>query len=167
MASQIQVVNRQRLVKINSKWFKSAVNQLFEATLDNLNKKPVAFLSKSLLNKLKLRGVLSVAIVNNKEIQKLNKQWRGKDYATDVLSFQFDLDETSLDLSQEFGELVISAQKAEEQAVQFGHSLERELAFLFVHGLLHILGFDHERKEDEKLMLARQREILNNCGFSR
>lgn len=167
MTAQLQILNRQRQVKVNMSSFKKAAAQIFKATLENLKEKPVEFLSKTQLDCLNENGILSVALVSNKEIQKLNKQWRGKDYATDVLSFELTLEPELLGIPFEFGELVISAQKAEEQAAEYGHSFERELAFLFVHGLLHVLGFDHESKKEEKEMFGRQKEILSLCGFKR
>jgi probable rRNA maturation factor len=67
----------------------------------------------------------------------------------------------------EMGELIISAEKAQEQAEEYGHSFEREMAFLFVHGCLHVLGFDHLTKAEEKEMFSRQKQILDSCGFKR
>ena len=113
-----------------------------------------------------------VELVSNQKIRKLNEQWRGKDYATDVLSFPLIFDGGSAqfmpqmaDSEMELGEIIISVEKAVEQANEYGHSFERELAFLFVHGLLHIIGFDHETKEDEREMFSRQTEVLNCLGF--
>jgi len=167
MASHVQLRNRQRRVKIDSKWFAEAAERLFESVLDNVKKRPVSFLDLEQLDDLSAAAILSVAIVSNKEIQKLNKEWRQKDYPTDVLSFTLELSADFEGVPFEMGELIISAEKAAEQAIEYGHSLERELAFLFVHGCLHVLGFDHETKADEKDMFGRQKEILNACGFLR
>ncbi len=169
MASQLLITNRQRRVKLDTKWFKKAAVQLFAGTLDNLKKRPAPFIKDAKRKKLQESAHLSVVIVSNKEIQKLNNKWRGKNYATDVLSFPLEEEESFMDLGLPFeiGELIISAEKAVEQAEEYGHSLERELSFLFVHGLLHILGFDHESKEGEKDMFSRQKEILSACGYTR
>ena len=109
--------------------------------------------------------LIDVSIVNNEEIHKINKQYRHVDRPTDVISFAFldDKDEViqadnSLPIS--LGQIIISYEKAETQAVEFGHSLRREMSFLFVHGLLHLLGFDHMNEEDEEKMFKTQDEIL-------
>lgn len=167
MASQVQVTNRQRKLKLDSKWFTEAAQQLLDAVLDNVKKNPPEFLSDEEIDNLLDFGILSVAVVSNKEIQKLNKEWRKKDYATDVLSFPLDLNVNEDGVPFEMGELIISAEKAQEQAEEYGHSFEREMAFLFVHGCLHVLGFDHTNKAEEKEMFGRQKQILNSCGYKR
>ncbi len=167
MASHVQVFNRQRRVKIDSKWFARAAEELFIAVLDNVKKKPAKFIDAGIIDELYESAILSVAIVSNKEIQKLNKQWREKDYPTDVLSFPLELEGGIPGIPLEIGELIISAEKALEQAEDFGHSFEREMTFLFVHGCLHVLGFDHESKAEEKDMFGRQKQILNTCGYLR
>ena len=109
---------------------------------------------------------LSVAIVDNDYIHDINRTYRHKDAPTDVISFAF-LDDNperdNLFHSKKMvvlGEIYISKDKAKEQAMEYGHSLEREMKFLFVHGLLHLLGYDHMKKEDEKVMFRLQDEIL-------
>ncbi|CBH40352.1 rRNA maturation RNase YbeY [Mycoplasmopsis agalactiae] len=94
---------------------------------------------------------VDVSIVNNGKIKKLNKEYRQKDYATDILSFDFG--DKSLYKSMPFlplGELVISHEKVEEQAKEFGHSLRREYCYLYAHGLIHLMGYDHE-VENERI----------------
>jgi probable rRNA maturation factor len=97
---------------------------------------------------------VELLITNNDEIQTLNAKYRQKDYPTDVLSFPFS-DGDSI------GQIVISVDKAKEQAKELGQSQEEELQFLFAHGLLHLLGYDHEDPEDEKIMLAKAYKLLN------
>jgi len=87
-------------------------------------------------------------LTDDATLRTLNKQYRGKDKPTDVLSF-------SLEDPVHLGQLVISVDRAKVQAKEIGHSLEEELQFLFTHGLLHLLGYDHEKPEDEKKMLAK------------
>lgn len=105
-----------------------------------------------------------VTIVNNEEIHKVNAQYRHIDRPTDVISFAFLDDKNELIPSDgspiSLGEIVISYEKAEEQAKEYGHSLKREMSFLFVHGMLHLLGYDHMKKEDEVTMFRLQDEIL-------
>ncbi|UUM25645.1 rRNA maturation RNase YbeY [Mycoplasmopsis agalactiae] len=94
---------------------------------------------------------VDVSIVNNRKIKKLNREYRQKDYATDILSFDFG--DKSLYKSMPFlplGELVISHEKVEEQAKEFGHSLRREYCYLYAHGLIHLMGYDHE-VENERI----------------
>ena len=117
--------------------------------------------------KLDFSPIVSVSIVDNKYIHKINKKYRGIDRPTDVISFAFLDNEGNRD--QLFhsksmvclGDIYISLEKAKEQAEEYHHSLERELSFLFIHGLLHLLGYDHMTKEDEEVMFALQEEILD------
>ena len=114
---------------------------------------------------------ISVSIVTNDEIQKLNKEFRNIDKATDVLSFPqltFEMGEVA-DLNENdeiiLGDIVISIDKAKEQAEEYGHSLEREIAFLTVHSMLHLMGYDHMEVAEEKEMIKKQKEILQQVGF--
>ena len=106
---------------------------------------------------------IDVSIVDNDRIHEINKTYRGIDRPTDVISFAFYDDEEEKineDAPNSLGSIIISYQKAEEQAKDYGHSLNREMSFLFVHGLLHLLGYDHMKKEDEEIMFALQDKIL-------
>ena len=109
---------------------------------------------------------MSVTFVDNEFIHNINRDYRHIDRPTDVISFAFlDGDENKDKIFQSnamvvLGEIYISFDKAREQALAYGHSLDRELKFLFVHGLLHLLGYDHMTKEDEKIMFALQDRIL-------
>ena len=109
---------------------------------------------------------LSVTLVDNDYIHEINKTYRHIDRPTDVISFAFLDDNPKRDelfhsgQMMVLGEIYISFEKAQEQAVNYGHSLERELKFLFVHGLLHLLGYDHMVKSDEEIMFRLQDEIL-------
>lgn len=110
----------------------------------------------------------SVIIVDNKRIHEINKEYRGIDRPTDVISFALeDNEEIEFDHYRVLGDIYISIDKVREQAREYGHSEKRELAFLTVHGLLHLLGYDHMKPEDEKVMFARQEEILNGFGITR
>lgn len=116
---------------------------------------------------------VSVTFTDNEKIRELNRKFRGIDRATDVLSFPlFDFegetDEPPVDeLMGMLGDIVISLEQAKKQAEEYGHSFEREAAFLTVHSMLHLLGYDHETsKEDEADMRRRQSEILERMGLS-
>jgi len=116
--------------------------------------------------KLHFEPIISVSFVDNKYIHKINKKYRGIDRPTDVISFAFlDGDENKESVFQSnsevvLGDIYISLDKAKEQAETYGHSLDRELSFLYVHGLLHLLGYDHMNEKDEKTMFSLQDEIL-------
>lgn len=99
--------------------------------------------------------VVSLTFCDNATIHRLNYEYREKDSPTDVLSFPQGLENHLL------GDLVVSLEKAQEQAQELGHSLERELAFLVTHGFLHLLGYDHQTPEEEREMFELQRQLLN------
>ena len=120
------------------------------------------------LNYLKLDNVVfNVIIINNDEIHEINRKYRGVDRATDVISFAleddktFEVVETNMRI---LGDIYISIDKAREQAENYGHSLKRELSFLAVHGLLHLLGYDHMNEEEEKEMFKLQ-ELITGVDF--
>ena len=113
---------------------------------------------------------LSVTFVDKDEIQEINKNYRDKDKVTDVISFALEEDEPDiigLDIPRVLGDIIICTDVAKEQAESYGHSFERELGFLALHGFLHLLGYDHMNEEDEKEMFGRQKEILNAYGLTR
>lgn len=110
------------------------------------------------------QGELSCVLVSNKRIAELNGLYRSIDKATDVLSFSLDMKDEE---GWQLGELYISVERAAAQAEEYGHSLRREMAFLFAHGLLHILGFDHETPAQEKVMFGYQNKILDEVGIKR
>ena len=110
---------------------------------------------------------MSVTLVDLNEIHALNLEQRGVDRPTDVLSFPiFDEDFDDEELAV-LGDIVLCPQKAQMQAEEFGHSLEREIAFLTVHSTLHLLGYDHETsEEDDRIMRQKQTSIVNSLGLS-
>lgn len=103
---------------------------------------------------------VSVILVDNSYIHELNFTYRGVDCSTDVLSFN--LQDNLMDGKEDriLGDVVVSVEKAEEQAKTYGHSLRREIAFLSVHGILHLLGYDHETAEAEQEMIEKQRLVF-------
>lgn len=133
----------------------------YEEVFNDLMKKTLSFLS------IKDNYIVDVTIIDNQEIHKINKEYRGVDRPTDVISFAFfdDKNESLVkgDAPKSLGQILISYQKAEEQAKEYGHSLNREMSFLFVHGLLHLLGYDHMNEKDEKEMFKLQDDILGGC----
>jgi len=127
-------------------------------------------------------GEVVVTIVDDARIRELNLQYRGLDKPTDVLSFSMwetgegeaevnygDADEEGEPSAPEqpIGDIVISAETARRQSEEYGHSFERELGFLFVHGFLHLIGYDHQNAEDERIMTEKQEQVLQRAGLSR
>lgn len=115
---------------------------------------------------------VSVTFTDDSGIHELNRKFRGVDRATDVLSFpMYAFTEDDMPPEGEpltLGDIVISVDRARAQAKEYGHSLRREIAFLAVHSVLHLLGYDHETgKEDEREMFARQDEIMDEIGITR
>lgn len=140
-------------------------------TDNNLNKE-IKIVKKVLKIALKMENVnkcyFSVIIVDDDYIHKINKEYRNIDRATDVISFALeDEEKENVDGIRMLGDIYISIDKARVQALEYGHGLIRELSFLAVHGLLHLLGYDHMKEEDEKEMFRKQELILNEAGIKR
>lgn len=113
---------------------------------------------------------VSVSFVSNEEIQNINRDYRDKDSVTDVISFALEEDEMNIihaEAPRTLGDIVISTDRAKEQAEDYGHSYRRELLFLALHGFLHLLGYDHMESDDEAVMNGKQEEILNAFGVTR
>ncbi len=116
---------------------------------------------------------VSVSFVSNTEIRTLNKLYRQKDSVTDVLSFPLTGNDGEVEINREtgailLGDIVISLETAVKQAANFGHSLEREIGFLTVHSMLHLLGYDHEASQlDQRIMREKEESVLEKLGISR
>lgn len=129
--------------------YENIYNKLLKKTLHMLN--------------ITENSVMSVTFVTKEEIHRLNKEYRGIDRPTDVISFAFLDDKTekiSGDIPLDLGEIYICYDVANENRLNYNNSIKRELCFLFVHGLLHLLGYDHMTKEDEEIMFPLQEKIL-------
>lgn len=122
-------------------------------------------------------GEVVVSLVDDATIQELNRTYRDKDQPTDVLSFAMEesleeepeifFDEEEAQPLPMLGDIIISVPTAKRQAEEYGHSLEREIAFLAVHGFLHLIGYDHMTEEEEKEMFSRQDAIFEQIGLVR
>ena len=116
---------------------------------------------------------ISVSFTDGERIRELNREYRGVDRVTDVLSFpQFDSVEELEEMGEmtgvmELGDVVICADRAREQAEEFGHSYEREIIYLFVHSVLHLLGYDHMEEGEKQVMRAREEEVMDHLGIPR
>lgn len=125
-------------------------------------------LTNRILHFLKIKGdyIIEINIVDDAEMQIINKTYRGLDKPTDVISFAF-LDDIKTEIRIKgsvpclLGEIIISHETAKRQAETYGHSLMREMKFLFTHGMLHLLGYDHQDAEQEKIMFTLQDSILD------
>jgi probable rRNA maturation factor len=143
----------------------------YATELDNFNVEEYSELFDSILlevdrvvGKIKGREV-SVLFVGDSKIKEINREYRSKDKVTDVITFAFD--DTPGFESAAIGDIVISFDTAKRQALEYGHSLKREMAFLYCHGLLHLLGYDHNTKLEEEKMFGIQEQVLNNLNINR
>ena len=112
--------------------------------------------------------MFNIIFITNKEIDKINKEYRNVDRPTDVISFAL---EDNKDIEYKdfrlLGDIYISVDRAIEQARDYNHSLKRELCFLSTHGILHLLGYDHQTKKEEEIMFTKQKELLEKYGIQR
>ena len=115
----------------------------------------------------KSTDIMNIIFVTDEEIQKINREYRNIDRITDVISFALNDEKDFLIKTEEIGDIFICIDQAKRQAEEYGHSLDRELGFLAVHGYLHLHGYDHMAKEDEEIMFKKQDEILNNANLRR
>jgi probable rRNA maturation factor len=156
-------------------------------TLEWNNEQDVLDISPSLIEQLEkllqlagnqeevVTGEVALSFVTDEEIQQLNKQYRNLDQPTDVLSFamqEIGLDELEIIYDEivdvePLGDIIISIPRAIAQSEEYGHSLEREIGFLFVHGFLHLIGYDHGDEAAEVEMFAKQEHILQLAGLTR
>ena len=123
------------------------------------------------LENLSENSEVDITIVTDEEIHVLNRDYRGVDRATDVLSFALDEgdDEPEIlgaEAEHLLGDIIISAEKANEQAEEFGHGLNREIVYLAVHGMLHLVGYDHMVEDEKIVMRRREEEILREIDLS-
>ena len=143
--------------------------EIFNETDEDLDLEEEKKIIEYALEYEKLNDVIfNVIFVDNETIKNINKEYRAIDRETDVISFALEDDK---DITFEFGRLLgdiyISVPKMKEQAKEYGHSEKREMAFLTIHGLLHLLGYDHMTKEDEEVMFKEQELILDGYGITR
>lgn len=138
-------------------------------TKENIN---IEFLNEVAEYALKSEGVsnaiVNIIIVDNTKIRTINRDYRNIDRETDVISFALEDDDTFVKLPiRVLGDIYISIDRSKAQAIEYGHSLKRELAFLTVHGILHLLGYDHMIKSDEEIMFQKQEQFLNDLDIRR
>jgi len=110
-------------------------------------------------------SIFDIIFIDDEEMHKMNKEYRGIDRTTDVLSFALNDNKHIDTMINSLGDIFISIPKMISQSKEYGHSEKRELSFLTLHGILHLLGYDHMEKEDEVVMFSLQKEILNELGI--
>ena len=138
---------------------------IYNETNNDLNNE-IKVITKALNKAIKIENeknvYFNVIIVDNDTINDINKTYRNIDNVTDVISFALEDYKKNIDSkTRQLGDIYISIDKAKEQAIEYGHSLNREISFLAVHGFLHLLGYDHMNIEDEKIMFGKQELILD------
>lgn len=147
---ELFIDNRQNIVEVDE-----GLNELLE---------------KVVLECLSLEGIgdnyeVSISLVDNKEIRQLNRDYRGKDMETDVLSFPID-DDIDLPLPL-LGDIIISLEKARDQAEEFQHSLVREISYLTVHSMFHLMGYDHMEEEEKRIMREKEKRVMERLNIFR
>jgi len=159
--SQISVSNRDPKTKYLNKSDDSEVLDI--ETCVNWSSLAELCIKLSLME-LNLRREICLSFCTESEIKDLNRNFRNKDSVTDVLSFNFqDLQNTGE--IQPLGDVIICTARAQEQAWELGYTLRRELIFLFAHGVLHLLGYDHETEEDAEKMFDLQKQVIKTYGI--
>ena len=119
-------------------------------------------------NLLNVKGIFAIVFISNEQIHEMNLKYRKIDRPTDVLSFALNDSKDNFDEPLNvLGDIYISIPKMKEQSISYGHSEKRELSFLCIHGLLHLLGYDHQTKEDETIMFNLQKEVLKHANITK
>ena len=145
-------------------------NQTYEKTVEKVLHK--CFEEEGLLDS---KLIITITFTTPEDIRKINKKYRKIDKATDVLSFpMFEKDELDEKIKNKdflhedvLGDIIISIEKVKEQAEEYGHSFERELSYMLVHGFYHLMGYDHIEEEDKKIMRPKEEKILNDLKIVR
>lgn len=151
-------------------YLKLEENKQYEETIEKVIK--TCFEEEGLL---KSKLVITITLTTPEEIRKINKEYRNIDKETDVLSFpmfeKVELEEKikNKDFLYEdiLGDIIISIEKVKEQAKEYGHSFERELSYMLVHGFYHLMGYDHIQEEDKQVMRPKEDKILENLKITR
>lgn len=179
MEHSIQESNTQRLIRkeVNRMQVElidetEVVEQAFQDLVEDIVKFAADYM------KYPANRECSITFISNERIREINREFRNKDAVTDVISFALNDDDADLfsmmeiegedtDFVTTIGDIVISVDRAKEQAADYGHSIERELGFLALHGFLHLNGYDHQTPEEEAEMMGLQEEILTAYGLQR
>lgn len=145
-------------------------NEQYESTIKKVLKE--CYEVENLVNS---KLIITVTLTTPENIRKINNEYRNIDRATDVLSFpMFEKDELDKKIKEQdficedvLGDIIISVEKVEEQAKEYGHSFERELSYMVVHGFYHLMGYDHIEEKDKVIMRPKEEKVLNRLGITR
>jgi len=145
-------------------------NEQYESTIKKVLKE--CYEVENLVNS---KLIVTVTFTTPENIRKINNKYRNIDRATDVLSFpMFEKDELDKKIKEQdficedvLGDIIISVEKVEEQAKEYGHSFERELSYMVVHGFYHLMGYDHIEEKDKVIMRPKEEKVLNRLGITR
>ena len=146
---EVLIANRQEVKKINNEDIQLIEKSVEECLIEE---------------KFNLNTEISLSFVTNKEIKELNKKYRGKDYPTDVLSFPLNEELEGLII---LGDIIVSIEKVIKQSEEYNHSFQRELIYLIIHGMFHLLGYDHIEEAEKKVMRGKEKKIVNKLGLFR
>lgn len=144
--------------------------EIINETVENINElEEIKKLLEYALKYLEIdNAIFNVIIVDEEKIQYLNKNYRDKNSVTDVISFALEDDNTFIKTDMRIlGDIYICLKRAKDQSIEYGHSFLREISFLTIHGLLHLLGYDHMEKDEEKIMFELQERILSEYGIKK
>ncbi len=144
-------------------------NYIFNETDEEIDFTELDQVIKFACNYLNIKNpLLNIVVVDNNRIRQINKDYRNKDAVTDVISFAFEeVKDVEYSNFRFLGEIYISYERCVSQAKDYGHSIKREFCYLAVHGLLHLLGYDHMNEEDKEVMRALEEEILSKYDIKR
>jgi probable rRNA maturation factor len=131
----------------------------------DITEEMINLIERVIRESLRVEGIgenyeVSISFVDNEEIKALNREFRGVDRETDVLSFPME-DEFDFSIPL-LGDIVISLEKADEQAKDYGHTLEREVAYLTCHSMFHLMGYDHMNEDEKRIMREKEKEVMRN-----
>lgn len=144
--------------------------EIINETNENITElEEIKMLVEYALNYQKIKkAIFNIIIVDEEKIQEINREYRNKDSVTDVISFALEDDETFIETDMRIlGDIYICLKRCKDQSIEYGHSFLRELSFLTIHGLLHLLGYDHMNEDDEKVMFKLQEMILSEYGIKK
>ena len=144
--------------------------EIINETDENINElKEVESLLNYALKYLEIQNsIFNIIIVDEEKIQLINREYRNKDSVTDVISFALEDDDTFIKTDMRIlGDIYICLKRAKDQSIEYGHSFLREISFLTIHGLLHLLGYDHMNSDEEKIMFELQERILSEYGIKK
>ncbi len=144
-------------------------NYIFNTTNEKIDIEDMDKVIQFACKKMQINNpILNITLVDSEKIREINKLYRNKDSVTDVISFAFEeVNDIQYTDVRFLGEIYICYERCVSQAEEYGHSVRRELCYLAIHGLLHLLGYDHMEEDEKKIMRAKEEEILSEYDITR